>query len=219
MEHRGIRTELGDINREIAVTNRELQMLRARIVKLEKWVEEESENLQSPTLADVITDILHRQGQYGQTRLQAASQMLIFLQENHIFDMAGLQKKVSDMYGQIQALRGKTKPIERRIAALDEHMRQAEMYLKHKDKKARTESEEILFAAAKKYLIEHLNGKKLNLKVWRQERVAKTAERDGLYREYRGLKDEVAKVEKIRKSVYEILRSEEKPIKVRDLVI
>ena len=42
MERCGIRTECGDMNREIAVTNKEIRMLRVRISKLEKWITDEA---------------------------------------------------------------------------------------------------------------------------------------------------------------------------------
>ena len=52
MEKRGIRTERGDLNREIEVTNQRLRQLKARISKLQDWLKEEQENTESPTLAD-----------------------------------------------------------------------------------------------------------------------------------------------------------------------
>ncbi len=38
MEKRGIRTERGDLNREIEVTNQKLRQLKARISKLQNWL-------------------------------------------------------------------------------------------------------------------------------------------------------------------------------------
>ena len=60
MEKRGIRTERGDLNREIEVTNQKLRQLKARISKLQKWLKEEQENTEPPTLADYIQGILSR---------------------------------------------------------------------------------------------------------------------------------------------------------------
>jgi len=67
-----------------------------------------------------------------------------------------------------------------------------------------------MFENAEKYLRDVLQSrfdpKKLPpVTKWREELTAKTAEREGLYREYRSLKDETAKVEKIRRSVHEIV--------------
>jgi hypothetical protein len=48
--------------------------------------------------------------------------MLVFLQRNQIMDFAGLEKKVSDMFGKLLSLGNELKPINRRIATLDEHI-------------------------------------------------------------------------------------------------
>jgi hypothetical protein len=208
MERRGVRTERGDANRRIEITNREIRRLRARVIKLDKWIAEETANTAPPTLADVISEILARRGLSKVSLLKAASQTLIFLQENRIADMDGLERKVKSMSGKLQSVRDELKPVERRLNTLDEHIRQAEIYLAHKNKKALTDSEGILFGAARKYLSEHLNGRPLDLKKWKAERAEKAAAKDRLYREYYALKEETQKVERIQRSVREIIRTE-----------
>ena len=54
MEKRGIRTERGDMNRAIEITNKEIKQLRARINHLTKWIAEEAANDTPPTLADAL---------------------------------------------------------------------------------------------------------------------------------------------------------------------
>jgi len=216
MEKRGIRTERGNLNREIEVTNRRLRQLKARIVKLQNWLKEESENTAPPTLADVIQGILSRREQTGKSdryqsigNLKTAAKMLNFLQENQIMDMVGLGEKVKDMYGRQLDIRDGLKPVERRLKVLDEHIKQADIYRKHKGNKARTESEGILFAAAKKYITDHLNGHgKIPYQSWKAERNKLTAERNRLNQEYVSLKGEIKEVEQIRKSVDTIMRDE-----------
>jgi hypothetical protein len=249
MEKRGLRTERGDMNRAVINTNRELFRLRARIGKLQRWVSEEAANTKQPMLSDVITDILHRQGQSGVSRLKEASQTLLFLQRNEIYDMAGLERKVSSMYGKVQVIREKMKPLERRIKTLDEHLRQSEIFKTHRKVKAKYEelyslyesarketgvfaerkskkaladanayydvhsADIILCQAAERYLKDVLqmrfDPKKLPpITKWREELSAKTEERAALNREYTALKDETRKVEQIRRSIGEILRSE-----------
>jgi len=123
--------------------------------------------------------------------------------------MAGLEEKVKDMYGRQFDIRDKLKPIERRLKVLDEHIKQADIYLAHKGKKARTEAEGILFTAAGKYLKGVMNGKTtLPTKAWRAECDKLTAERNRLNGEYVSLKDEVKEVEQIRKNVDTIMREE-----------
>jgi ATP-dependent exoDNAse (exonuclease V) alpha subunit len=65
MEKRGIRTERGNLNREIEVTNRRLRQLKARISKLQSWLKEEAANTEPPTLADVIQGVLLKREQTG----------------------------------------------------------------------------------------------------------------------------------------------------------
>ena len=216
MEKRGIRTERGNLNREIEVTNQRLRQLKARIVKLQNWLKEESENTAPPTLADVIQGILSRREQTGKSdryqsigNLKAAAKMLNFLQENQTMDMAGLGEKVKDMYGRQFDIRGELKPVERRLKVLDEHIKQADIYRKHKGTKAKNESKNILFAAAKKYITDHLNGHgKIPYNTWKAEHAKLTAERNRLNQEYISLKDEVKEVEQIRRSVYDIMHEE-----------
>ena len=218
MEKRGIRTERGNLNREIEVTNQRLRQLKARIVKLQNWLKEETENTAPPTLADVIQGILSRREQTGKTdryqsigNLKAAAKMLNFLQQNQIMDMAGLEEKVKDMYGRQFDIRDKLKPIERRLKVLDEHIKQADIYLTHKGKKARTEAEEILFTAAGNYLKGVMNGKTtLPTRAWKAERVKLIADRNRLNQEYVSLKNEVKEVEVIKRNVYDIMRQEQR---------
>ena len=218
MEKRGIRTERGNLNREIEVTNQRLRQLKARISKLQDWLKEEQANTAPPTLADYIQGILSRKAQTGKSsysqslyNLKDAAKMLNFLQQNRIRDMAGLDEKFKAMIGEQMDIREELKPIDRRLATLKKHIGQADTYLKYKGKKRLTESEQILFTAAKDYLKGVMNGKTtLPTKAWKTEYAALTAERKVLNQRYVSLKDEVKEAEQIRKSVYTILRQEQR---------
>ena len=150
MEKRGIRTERGDLNREIEVTNQKLRQLKARIAKLQKWLKEEQENTEPPTLADYIQGILSRRAQEGKSQvsqslynLKDAAKMLSFLQANNIMDTAGLDEKFKSMIGEQLDIQGKLKPVERRLATLKKHIEQSDIYFKYKGKKKLTEAEQI----------------------------------------------------------------------------
>lgn len=86
---------------------------------------------------------------------------------------------------------------------------------------AKGQSEEILFTAAKKYMNGHLNGHgKIPYQSWKVEYAKLTAERNRLNQRYVSLKDEVKEAGQIRKSVYSILRPEQReqqPRKVQDM--
>ncbi len=253
MEKRGIVTERGNINREIEITNRELRQLKARISKLDKWLKEEAENTEPPTLADVITGILderERSGRYYAIgNLKVAASLLNFLTANGITDMAGLERKVTEIHNQFDRVRANLNKVERRAKTLDEHLRQSGNYKEYRGYKAQYEklyaqykalekskgfgagrkAQKALDAAneyyeanrpqiamyenAERYLREVLQGrfdpKKLPpITAWTEERGKLNAEQKQLSREYHKLKDEVKKVEQVRKGVYEIVREE-----------
>ena len=74
-----------------------------------------------------------------------------------------------------------------------------------------TEAEQILFTTAKDYLKGVMNGKTtIPTKTWKEEYTKLTAERKTLNQRYLALKEEVKEAEKIRKSVYSILRQEQR---------
>ena len=146
MEKRGIRTERGNINREVMVTNQKLRQLKARISKLQDWLKEEAANTEPPTLADVIENILSRREQSGKpsyytavNNLKAAAKMLNFLEENHIMDMEGLNEKTKAMYGEQQEIAAELKSTERRLKVLDKHLWHSGNYKAYKGQKAQYE--------------------------------------------------------------------------------
>lgn len=231
MEKRGIRTERGNLNREIEVTNRNLRQLKARISKLQSWLKEEVANTEPPTLADVIQGILLKREQAGkQSRyttihnLKAAANMLNFLTANGIKDMAGLEEKVMDMYGEQRSISEKLKPIDRRLKTLDEHISNAEKYMQYRSiyrqyKQQKPKKQEAFYEshrmelthyeAAARYLDGVMNGRTtLPTKAWKAERDKLKAERQQLSYRYDKLKNEVKEVEQIRRNVYSILREE-----------
>ena len=218
MEKRGITTERGNINREIEVTNQNLRQLKARLDKLQSWLKEEMENTEPPTLADVIQGILSRKAQAGKSsvsqsiyNIKDASTMLNFLTANKIMDMAGLDEKFKSMIREQIAIRDKLKPIARRLATLKKHIEQADIYLKYKGKSALSESEQVLFSAARNYLKGVMNGHTtLPTKTWKTEYNNLIAEKKQLDSRYVTLKDEVKDAGKIRSSVYSILRQEQR---------
>lgn len=137
--------------------------------------------------------------------------MLRFLTANNITDMAGLDKHFSDMIDKQTDIRDKLKPIERRLAVLKKHIEQADLYFKYKGKKGLKEADQILFTAATTYLKGVMNGNTtLPVKAWKSKYVKLTAEHKTLNQRYLALKDEVKEAEQIRKSVYSILRQEQR---------
>jgi ATP-dependent exoDNAse (exonuclease V) alpha subunit len=230
MERKGIVTERGNRNREVEKFNSELRQLRARIIKLNNWIKTESTTTESPTLYSVIQNILSQQSPTWKSRCQtisnvkSAAKVLIFLQNNNITDMAGLEAKVRAMYSEQAAIRNKLNPIERRFKTLDEHIKQADYYFEFKNIYRKYQSmnpkyqaefrenhhrEITLYEAAERYLNGVMNGRtKIPKQSWIDERARLIAEKDVLYREYCSLKNEVGEAEKIRRNVSDIMKSE-----------
>ncbi len=149
--------------------------------------------------------------------LKDAANMLSFLQASNIMDMTGLDEKFKTMIGEQLDIQGKLKPVERRLATLKKHLEQADIYFKYKGKKPLTEAGQILFTTAKDYLKGVMNDKTTILtKAWKEEYTKLTAERKTLNQRYLTLKEEVKEAEKIRKSVYSILRQEQQPRRKQD---
>jgi hypothetical protein len=227
MEKRGIRTERGDMNRAAEVTNKELRQLRARLNKLTAWLKEEVENAE-PNIQEVFSAILHggENKTYWQRNrdLNTASKILIFLQANNIYDLAGLRQKVSGMYGQRGALAEKLNKIDRRQKVLTEHLKQAENLVKHKaiykiykqtqpkmkaDFYENHRAEIILYESAERYIRGVMNGNSgLPVKAWKAERVKLDTERKTLMQDYLKLKEEVQQAEIVRRGVEDIMRGE-----------
>ena len=252
MEKRGIRTERGDINREIALTNQQMREIKARITKLEKWIAEESLKDNTPTLKDVLEEILTRQGRSQITNLKEFAEVLNFLQDNKIFNMDDLEDKVSRIKSQFASVQDNRRKIERRIKTLHEHIKQGELVknnreykrkydelyakyteaLKSKNLVTRLRAQSfldkandyykdnrapiVLFEAADRYIRDimqkHYDPNKLPpIAMWKKELSEKTSQENSLLRKSNTLRDETKKVERIQRSVKEILRSEEQP--------
>ena len=150
MERKGIRTERGDTNREIAITNKQINQLRARISKLSDWLKDEAANTAPPTLADVLNEIFTRQGQSSLTRLKNGAEILYFLQSNKIFSMEDLENKVSAMHGKVNSVRTDLKKAERRIDTLHEHLRHSGNFKSYRKTKRRYEELYSVYTAARK---------------------------------------------------------------------
>ena len=150
MERRGIRTGRGDINREIAVTNKQLWQLRARMDKLSDWLKEETVNAEPPTLADVLDEIMSRQDRSKLSRLKSGAEILNFLQTNAIYDMAALEIKVNAMHGKLYSASEELKKVERRVDALKEHLRQSGHFKEHQKLKRQYDKLYAEYTAAKK---------------------------------------------------------------------
>ena len=227
MERKGIATDRGNINREINSINKEIRQTRARIRKVKDWLYAVPVQ-NTPTMVEMMTGVAG--GKNLETRwqkiadLKTRANVLIFLQSNHITGIAQLAEKVSQIHERLYEVSNKVKPVERRLAALAEHLSQYDSYKQHRavydqyrqlDPKKRDafkvkHSGEIQsYEAAKKYLDAVMNGKTtIPIKTWQAERDKLTAEKYALSEEYYTLKDEVKSVEVLRKGAESLMRED-----------
>jgi hypothetical protein len=142
MERRGIRTERGNINREIEISNKQLRQLKARINHLKDWLKEERDTAPT-TLADVLNEILsggENKNRYRQIAdLKLAAKTLSFIQQHKVTNIAELREAVGGFYGRQLAISDKLKPIDRRLKTLDEHIRHSENFKSYRGYKAQYE--------------------------------------------------------------------------------
>ncbi len=137
MERRGIRTERGDINREIEITNKEIRQLRARIDKVSKWLAAQPANVKKPTSTDVITEILNTEGKSSLTRLKNAAEIHNFCVENRVFNTDDLDRVVRIWQHDLHAVGEEMKKGTRRIDTLKEHLKHSYHYKDYRKFNAR----------------------------------------------------------------------------------
>ena len=138
MEKRGIRTDKGEVNRQIAADNKLLKEIKARITRLYRWSKDEAEKPQ--TQQSSLTALWEAQQQLNTPRtrtgkiraLQESAALFSFLQANGIQSMQQLHEKIADMNSCYYALRGKIVKAERRNAILTERGEMWEQYNQYK---------------------------------------------------------------------------------------
>ena len=103
MEKRGIRTDKGEVNRQIVADNKLLKEIKARITRLYRWSKAEAEKPQ--TQQSSLTALWEAQQQLNAPRtrtgkiraLQESAALFSFLQANGIQSMQQLHEKIADM--------------------------------------------------------------------------------------------------------------------------
>ena len=161
---------------------------------------------------------------------ETAARAIDFLRENDIATPKDLRRKVYEMQDQLDDMRRSIKYIDRRVDTLEEHIRQGEIYLQHRElyeqyqqQKPRKQAvfyeahraELMLFGTAKGYLDACLNGHALPLESWKKEREKLTVEKAEFSLEYTVLKEQVLDVENVQRAVERILHEAKQPQKDR----
>ena len=231
MEKRGIRTDKGEVNRQIAADNKLLKEIKARVTRLYSWTKAEAEKPEGKqsTLADLWE--IQQQQKRPATRtghiraLQENAALFSFLQSNCIQSMQQLHEKISDMNSRYYDLRGEIVKAERRIAALTERGEMWKQYSQHKAVRRqldrvkpenrelfqqRHSRELILYEAAARYLKELKDsGEEITPKAWAREAASLTAAKDLKYMDMKAMREELKAVERLKKAADQLARQEQ----------
>ena len=225
MERRGIRTEKGDINRQITEDNKLLKEIKARITRIYNWSKEQSEVEPPQDGGSLMARLYEAQAQVNTNKarsrsgkikaLQENAKLLAFLQSNGITSMQELYEKVSAMNSDYYDLRGKIVSAERRIAVLNERLEMTAQYDKYKPIRKKLDglkprkreqyqqdhrAELAAFDTAAQFLKDlKASGEAITPKAWRAEAARLTAQKDMDYQKMRAMRDEIKAVENLRK--------------------
>ncbi len=232
MERRGIQTEKGDINRQIAADNKLLKELKARITRIYNWTKEQAKAEQPQDSGSLVARLYEAQAEVNRNKarsrsgrikaLQENAKLLAFLQGNGIASMEQLYEKVSAMNNAYYDLRSKIVMTERRLAVLDERLEMWAQYEKYKP--IRQKLDKVKLGKREKYQQEHsvelaafdtaadflkglkASGEKITPKTWRAEAAKLTAQKDFDYQKMRDMRDEIKAVENLRKAADRLAR-------------
>ena len=232
MERRGISTDKGGVNREVAAQNKLLKEIKARLTRLYNWSKKQA--AQPGKKRSVLEQLRQARNEmqttptYGKARSRNEDVALFnLLQEKKISSIPILHEKISDMNREYYALRGKIASTERELAQLNERLSMWEQYEENKDvyqqlaalKPGARDSfsekhriELILFDSATSYLDElKTAGEDISPKRWRAEKERLIAHKDSLFQQVKDMRGDIALLEKFRKSA-EGIPSGRKPI-------
>jgi len=224
MERRGIATEKGNINREIAADNKLLKEIKARITRLYNWSKEQAEATPVQGKENIITqlwqarmDTAASSTRSGKIRkLQEDAKLFNLLQKNGITSMEQLHEKVAAMNKDYYDLRGQIVGAERRLAVLDERLEMWAQYEKYKP--IRQKLDKVKPGKREKYQQEHRaelagfdaaahflkslkeSGEAITPKAWRAEATKLTVQKDADYQKMYAMRDEIKAVENLRKA-------------------
>ena len=226
MERKGIQTEKGNVNRQIAADNKLLKELKARVTQIYNWSKEQAA-VEIPQGGDsLVARLYEAQAKVNQDKarsrsgkikaLQENAKLLAFLQGNGINSMQELYEKVSAMNKDYYDLRGQIVGAERRLAVLDERLEMWAQYEKYKP--IRQKLDKVKPGKREKYQQEHRaeladfdtaahflkslkeSGEAITPKAWRAEAAKLTVQKDADYQKMYAMRDEIKAVENLRKA-------------------
>ena len=229
MERRGIATEKGDINRQIAADNKLLKEIKARLTRLYNWTKEQAD---VPQGGSVLAQLYQAQAEVNASKaktragkvkaLKANAALFNFLQSNGISSMAQLYEKIEAMNNDYYELRGKIVNAERRISALSERLEMWAQYQRTKPVRQRLdkvkpsrrgqyqqehEIELVSFDAAARFLDDLKEfGEAITPKAWQTEVDRLTAQKELDYQKMQAMRDDLKAVEQLKQTAEQLAR-------------
>jgi len=178
MEQKGIPTERGNINRQVAENNKLLKVTRARISRLMKWQREDKiKPLDLTKTGEKISVMAQLQGFIPQTQasqyqkiknLKDYTSIISFLERNEIDDIDDFHSKIVDINKSFYVLKGEITQIDKEIYSFDKKIELWEEYEKLKPtlKKYNALSDSDKKIAYKKHFAKIDRAKELK-KIWK----------------------------------------------------
>ncbi|WP_242822085.1 MobA/MobL family protein [Ethanoligenens harbinense] len=230
MEGRGLATEKGPINREIAAQNRLLKEIKARITRLYNWTKQQAA-VQLEPKQSIWEQLQQAQAaiqpitRYGKVKsLKESAALFNFLQENGVSSMQELYARVTAMQTEYYGLRSEIAATDRQIDGLKKHLSMWKQYADNKPYRQRLASlkpraraayqdehytELALYDAAVRYL-DGLKDRseKITPKAWQAEAERLTTHHNALYQRMKAMRPDVQAVEKIRQAADRLARLE-----------
>jgi septal ring factor EnvC (AmiA/AmiB activator) len=235
MEAKGIRTNVGDLNRRIRATNAAIQRLRKKIAELLSWLGEVKEELSAPQ-SPKLTDILA--AYYGQRNagawsnkaksgnLKQYAETVTFLMEKKLYTVDDLEAYVSGLSGKMDGLKAEINQAKTRSKAIQDLLNFSQMYvdtksiydqmngIKFKSRrekyKAEHDNELRRFYLARRKLKDYFSEDgKLPISTWRRELAGLEQSVQRISAERRPLWEEWKKLSSIKAGVHNTLRQTE----------
>lgn len=229
MERRGISNVRGmekgvfiEQNRLLEEMERQIAGLCLYLKELNKQKEDEE---RGPALADLFDAAMNcalRDGKRGDA--MAFADGAAFLRANGIESIQGLQETASEMRSRCRLVTEQIRQAEDRLHERQEMLRQAqayrenrECYVQYKKMKPRRQAdfaekhrtELALYSHAERYLLEHTVDRKVMPEAWKADAARLASEKDRLYAEMRGLKDEVKEADTVMRNVKRVMQTEQ----------
>ena len=155
MERRGVKTNIGNLNRDIRAANRMMRAVRNTISSLRDWIsailEARKELLaeldaanQSPSLSTLLNDYMELRkaersewSEYGQRKgsladLQAVSKAVSYLSDHDLTTLENLDESLEALNTKVSAVRSEMRKAEKRLKTIDNIQRAVATCQTHK---------------------------------------------------------------------------------------